>query len=242
MFNIYKYECKHYLTDKMFLILAVITVFYCRFILDSEIILGIADTAPYSPWSFGGYIGMLLPFAFACLLSLFAIACSSDQRMAEQIIDAAPVSHLQRTLRRLGAIYTGFVLLMLLILFIGGWFYLRIFGLITPVQWIAPLVYAVFPALLMVTGIAMQIGRFGTGGIYTLLVVLLLYGLFAGNASLPFYLDLFGSSFFQHYPRIVNGMDPAFSVPSAALFSRLMFSVIGVVFIWLADYRFKKQS
>lgn len=242
MFKAYKYECKHYLMDKVFLILAVITVFYCRFILTSEIILGIANTAPFSPWSFGSYMGMLLPFACACLLSLFAITYSRDQRLAEQITAATPMSRFKRMIQRLSAIYTGFVLLVLLALLLAVWFYFSVFGSAELLQLLAPLAYSVLPALLVVTGFAMQLGRFGNGGIYVLLVLLLLYGFFAGDASLPLPLDLFGSSFFRHSPQIINGLDPDFSIPISALMSRLVLSAVGVGCILLSESGWKTHS
>lgn len=241
MFRAYKYECKHFLTDKVFFILLVVCLYYASFILQSETILGVANTAPFSAWSFGGYLAALLPFACACLLALFAIAYSDEQRLAEQITAATPTSKLRRSMTRLAAMYSGFALLMVCALVLAGWFYLRVFDFASPLQWLAPFVYAVMPALLFITGLAMQLGRFGSGGIYALMAFLLLYGLFGSNVSLPLPIDLFGSSFFRSAPAIINGIDPAFHVSLAAAGSRVLLSCVGLTGIFLSGLGKKRH-
>ena len=61
MHKIFHYELKRLLWNKFFFGLLVVTLFYAYQVFTGEIILGVAHTAPFSPWSFGCYLSRLLP-------------------------------------------------------------------------------------------------------------------------------------------------------------------------------------
>lgn len=238
MFKLYRYELKHYLTNKVFIILAVITGAYSWFTLTSDTILGVANTAPFSPWSFGGYLASVLPFCLSCLLALTATMYSADAKLTEEITAATPTNGRRRVLFRLGAVYTGFVLLLILIVALALMFYYRVFGIMNVGSLIVPLVFTVIPSLFFITGIAMNLGRINSGGIYALMALLMLYGLVSGG--LPGVLDPFGGSFFQSFPKIIDGVDPAFTVPADMLISRLMLTLLGLLGMGTAVMAFGK--
>ena len=75
MFKIYYYELRRLLVNKFFLCLLLITAFYSYQTMSGEIILGIADTAPFSGWSYGVYLAKVLPccLSVCCFLSAFFI-------------------------------------------------------------------------------------------------------------------------------------------------------------------------
>ena len=68
MFKIYYYELRRLLVNKFFLCLLLITAFYSYQTMSGEIILGIADTAPFSGWSYGVYLAKVLPLLLVSLL------------------------------------------------------------------------------------------------------------------------------------------------------------------------------
>ncbi len=56
MRKIFRYECRRLLWNKFFIGLAVVLLFYGALVLHAVTILGVAHTAPFSPWSFGDYL------------------------------------------------------------------------------------------------------------------------------------------------------------------------------------------
>ena len=52
MGKIFRYECRRLLWNKFFIGLAIVLLLYGAFVLHSVTILGVAHTAPFSPWSF----------------------------------------------------------------------------------------------------------------------------------------------------------------------------------------------
>ena len=68
MGKLYRYELHRFVCCKLFFgALAVLLLFGWQ-TLRSETILGVADTAPFSPWSFGSYAARALPFLAAAQL------------------------------------------------------------------------------------------------------------------------------------------------------------------------------
>ena len=72
MGKIFGYELRRLLGNKFSAGLAVLTLAYSYWVMNEEVILGIANTAPFSPWSFGVYLGRVMPVLAAALL------CSSS--------------------------------------------------------------------------------------------------------------------------------------------------------------------
>ena len=61
MGKIFRYECRRLLWNKFFIGLAVVLLLYGVFVLHAVTILGVAHTAPFSPWSFGDYLSRMMP-------------------------------------------------------------------------------------------------------------------------------------------------------------------------------------
>ena len=57
MSKIFKYDLKIILLKPYVFAMLIVELIYSYLILSSEIILGISDTAPFSGWSFGKYLG-----------------------------------------------------------------------------------------------------------------------------------------------------------------------------------------
>ena len=59
MIKIFRYELKKLLFNRFFAALMIVTLCYGYMLLRGSVILGIANTAPFSPWSFGFYLSSL---------------------------------------------------------------------------------------------------------------------------------------------------------------------------------------
>ena len=72
MIKILKYEIRVILLKPYIIAMLVAELLYAYFILSTEIILGVSDTAPFSGWSFGSYLGKAE--LFAAIVTLFVLA------------------------------------------------------------------------------------------------------------------------------------------------------------------------
>ncbi|MDE7243516.1 MAG: hypothetical protein K2O18_06010 [Oscillospiraceae bacterium] len=68
MAKIFRYELKRLLFNKFTAGLLVVIGFYSHWLMNGEVIAGIANTAPFSPWSFGYYLAKILPLLMLALL------------------------------------------------------------------------------------------------------------------------------------------------------------------------------
>ena len=68
MRKIFRYELRRAVCNKFFLGLLVVSLYFGWQTLNSEVIKGIAHTAPFSPWSFGYYSAQVCPLLSVALL------------------------------------------------------------------------------------------------------------------------------------------------------------------------------
>ena len=68
MVKIFRYECKRLLWNKFFFGILAVTLFYGWQVLGGTTILGVAHTAPFSPWSFGDYLSRMVPLLWVGVL------------------------------------------------------------------------------------------------------------------------------------------------------------------------------
>ena len=80
MRKIFVYECKRLLGNKFFVGLVAVIVFYGWQVLNRVTILGVSHTAPFSPWSFGDYLGRLLPLLWIGALFFLTFFTSQAER------------------------------------------------------------------------------------------------------------------------------------------------------------------
>ena len=90
MIKIFKYECKRLLWNKFFFGLLLVLLFYGYQVLRSVTILGVSHTAPFSAWSFGDYLGRMLPLLWIGALFFLTFFTSPRARRAAVLTDAAP--------------------------------------------------------------------------------------------------------------------------------------------------------
>ena len=61
MTKIFSCECRRLLCNKFFIGLLAVLLFYAGQVFCLTVLPGVSHTAPFSPWSFGVYLGRLLP-------------------------------------------------------------------------------------------------------------------------------------------------------------------------------------
>ena len=65
--KIFGYELKRLLGSKFTVGFLIVIGAYSYLVMQGEVVFGVANTAPFSPWSFGVYLAKVLPLLFPVL-------------------------------------------------------------------------------------------------------------------------------------------------------------------------------
>ena len=91
MIKIFRCECRRLLCNKFFIGLLAVLLFYAGQVFYAVALPGVAHTAPFSPWSFGAYLGRLLPLVWVGALFFLTFFTSARERRAAVLTAAALV-------------------------------------------------------------------------------------------------------------------------------------------------------
>ncbi len=212
MGKIFRYECRRLLWNKFFIGLAVVLLLYGAFVLHAVTILGVARTAPFSPWSFGDFLSRMLPLLWIGMLFALTFYTSPQARRSAVLTDAAPMPPRQYALARCAAALTGGVLLSLLCMMEAAVFYGRMFRWYRWGRLLLPALVTLLPTLVFALGSGWLLGRLRPWLVYVWMAVPFLLA----ALPLPEALGLWNGSFFATYPLTLETLDPAFHLPGAA--------------------------
>lgn len=236
MTKLFRYELRRLLINKFFLGLLVVTGLYSYQMLSGDIIRGVAYTAPFSGWSYGTYIARVLPLLLITLLFFITFLYSRVEQRIAPITNATPMDPRKYRLIRYAAMGVGFLVILGVVVAISLVFYASVFGFTHFGDFVGPLLLAAVPALLLVFGVGIQLGRIHVTLLYALMLVLLILG----QAALPRWLDVLGLGFFLQTPHTLPfpaGGEPAFQVSTGVLISRIVLSAAGAALIGLSIWR-----
>lgn len=236
MGKIFRYELWRLLWNKIFLGILAVTLGWGWVLLRGEVILGVADTAPFSPWSFGYYLARLLPML--CLGELFFLGffTSGQERRVRVLTRAAPMDTWRYAAVRCAAVLAGTLLLCLSAAGLYAGFCAVLFGWRGFGSLLVPFLLVLLPPALFCAGLGWRLGNLRPE---------LLYGLMAGVfllslVPLPQALDFSMGNFFQNYPLDLGVLDPAFSVPGRVLAGRAGYLAVGLLAASLRPCRAKR--
>lgn len=225
MNKIFYYEFRRMVSSRFFLGLGAVTVWYGWQTLNTSTILGIAHTAPFSPWSFGSYLSQLLPLLCVTLLFFMWNLCSQTARRTEALTNTAAQNPGAYWLVKCGAAVTAWLLLVFLLASLGIGFLLALFGSDVPVNTYAiPVLAAVLPPMILLSGIGLLAGQVHASLLFVMMA--LVFGL--GFLTLPDCFDLYSSALFSRYPLTLDHLDPEFSMPLRFLAGKCVMVFIGV--------------
>ena len=103
MRKVMRYECKRLLWNRFFVGLVLVMLFYGWQVLGGTTILGVAHTAPFSPWSFGDYLSRMTPLLWVGVLFFLTFFTSPKARHAAVLTDATPMPPHRYALARCAA-------------------------------------------------------------------------------------------------------------------------------------------
>ena len=241
--RIFWYELKRLIFNRLFLSLLTITVVYSYLTLTREIILGIAFTAPFSPWSYGAYLANLLPLLMITLLFFITFMYSNHEKQVRQLTFATPVNPFKFGLVKVSAMTAGFLVVSLFIIVLSMVFYAILFRFYCFSDFILPIAITLIPSLLFFLGASLLLSGIHVSTLYVLMVAALLLGFLPGILPTHTFLDLYGSSFFSTYPLALPiGLDgePIFSLPVSFISGQIFFSATGLLMAFLGLKRYAK--
>lgn len=224
MSRIFKYELKRLIMNKFFLGLLIISAIYSHEVMTRDIILGVANTAPFSGWSYGAYLAKVLPILLVALLFFISFLYSKQEMSVQALTKATPINQCKFQMLRYGTIIIAFILISAVPIIYSLCFYSVNFHFLNFESLVLPVVITLLPAILFLFGLGSLGGRCHQGIIFALMVVVLLIN----YVPLPYEIDLFGGNFFEKYPASLNLVEPAFSMPVSVIIGKLIFSLVGL--------------
>lgn len=227
MNKIYRYECRRLLWNKFFVGLAAVLLLYGALVLHGATILGVAHTAPFSPWSFGDYLSRMLPLLWIGTLFLLTFFTSGKARRAAVLTDATPMPPRTYALARCAAALTGGLLLTLLCTGETAVFYGRMFGWYDWGSLALPALATLLPPLIFAMGSGWLLGQLRPWLLYVWMAAPLLLA----ALPLPEALGLWNGSFFTTYPLSLGTLDPGFTLPVPVIAAQLLLLGLGAVLL-----------
>lgn len=236
LIKLLKYELKRLIINKFFLGLIIISAIYSYEVMTSDIILGVANTAPFSGWSYGEYLAKVLSILLVTLLFFISFLYSKQEKNVQDLTRATPIDQFKFQMLRFGTIIIGFVLISMIPILYSVWFYSVNFHFLSFGGLVLPAFITLVPSMLFVFGIGSLGGRYHQGVIFGLMAAVLL----VNYVQLPYEVDLFGGNFFEKYPMSLSVVEPTFSIPIDVAIGKLIFGLTGLLMIILSATTKKK--
>ena len=224
--KVFCYELRRLLGSKFYLGFGVVILWYGWQLLNNVTILGVSNTAPFSPWSFGNYLIGLLPLLGIALLFFLWNLCNAQARGVQSLTDAAPMRRGRYQMIKYLAALTAWLLLVVVLTMLGISFLWTLFGDSVPV---ASLLLVAVVTLLPPAALLLGIGTVASG--LRSWTLFMLMALVFGAGFLPG--DFYGASLFTDYPLALGVLDPAFSMPLSVAIEKLAALLIGVGLLFL---------
>lgn len=224
MIKLFRYELRRLLLNKLFLGILLASLGYGWLTLTNTIILGVAHTAPFSPWSFGYFLSQILPLICVGELFFLSFFTSKEELQIRSVIRATSMDQRRYAVIRCGAVLTGTLLLSLCVVALATVFYVRLFGWTNFGELLLPAMLTLLPTIIFCLGTGLLLVNLHPALIYVLMAAILLLHLL----PLPMAISFSLSSFFSQYPLTMDKLDPAFHIPSWLIASKSVLTLLGL--------------
>lgn len=232
--KVFYYELRRTVCSRFFVGLTAITLWYGRQILGTSTILGVAHTAPFSPWSFGSYLASLMPLLNVSLLFFLWNQCNHKARQVEALVITSSAHPGQYLLIKCCAAAAAWLVSALLAASLGVGFLLNLFGpAVSVARLMAPAALVLLPSLVFVLGTGLLVGRMHSGLLFVMMAVVFDWGF----APVPAAADLYRQNLFTRYPLTLPNLDPAFTVPPEAVIGSCLFILAGAAALAVCVHR-----
>lgn len=241
MTKIFKYELKIILLKPYVFAMTVITLLYAYYKLTSDTIMGVSDTAPFSGWSFGDYMGDVNLISMLVTLFIMATLFSKQQKKVSILTDVTGFPVRSRMLIRNVIIGGFFILNNLLIFILGCGFLGALFGVIYPAVYIADWLLITIPSLLVILGVGNLLGKINPVLIYVFMAVLIVMSFVLSEYAI----DINGANYYTIVSsalETLKGGETPFTITPSFLFTRLVYLILGIVSLAMVTARAGEKS
>ena len=240
MSKVFLYELKRVLLNRVFLVLLVVNGIYAWFVLSTDIVVGVAYTAPFSVWSFCVYSGKVILFEIITTLLMLSGYYGKKQKQVEILISATPITPIKQLLIRSGVLAVCFFVLYVLAVILADVFYIRLFKYNNFGRFFLPALLIAVPCFVCSVGLGHLLGRLHRGLIYLLIVAA-----FVAGGSITKVFDFFGAGYFQTYPLTLivnNDGEPDFYLSPVWLTMRLLYLLVGILLLAFISITAERKS
>lgn len=192
-----------------------------------DIILGVANTAPFSPWSYGTYLAKTLPILLIAILFFVSFLSSNKNEKVNILVNATPVKMFQFKLLRYVAIFLVSILISFVPVGFAIWFYCTMFQFTNISSLILPTIIVFIPAMIFTLGTGLFIAKIKPILIYLLIPCILIFCFL----RLPYSIDVFSINFLSTYPITLSTIDPPFIVPASVVLGKTITFLIGLILV-----------
>jgi hypothetical protein len=239
--KIFKYELKIILLKPYVFVMTVITLLYAYYKLSSDTIMGVSDTAPFSGWSFGDYMGDVNLISMLVTLFIMAKLFSKQQKKVSILTDVTGFPVRSRMLIR-NVIIGGFFILNNLLIFTLGCVFLEVlFGVIYPAVYIADWLLITIPCLLVILGVGNLLGKINPVLIYVFMAVMIAMSFILNEYAI----DINGANYYTIVSsalETLKGVETPFTITPGFIYTRLFYLIIGAGALALVSVKAGEKS
>lgn len=240
MTKVFVYELKRLLTSPLYIAMLAVNALFAWYVLTTDIVAGIAYTAPFSVWSSCAYVGRTLPLSTITVLLLQAGYYGRQQKRVEILTSATPMTHAQTLAIRTAALGACFLLICLVESALKAVFYAAFFGYYGFGAFVLPALLEVIPCFVLAVSVGHLAGRVHPGLVYALLPIVFAAGFLGTTGAF----DLFSAGFFSNYPLTLPiGADgePDFAISAVWLLARAVYFALGAGLLF-ANMAFRSKA
>lgn len=235
MSKIFFYELKRVLANWLFLTMLVVNGIFAWYVLSTDIIVGIAYTAPFSVWSFCAYTGKVMLLSVITTLLMLSGYYGKKQKQVEILTSSTPVTPALLLWIRSAVLAVCFLLMYAVAAILAAVFYIRFFRFYDFGAFLLPALLIIVPCFVCSVGLGHLLGR-----LHRSLVYLLVVAAFAASMSIAKVFDFFGAGYFQIFPLTLptnSDGEPDFFLNPVWLTVRLLYLFAGLGLLALSGIR-----
>jgi len=230
MLKIFRYELKRLVFSKFFIITSIITAFFSLYVLNTKIIKGVSCTAPFSQWSYSGFLCEIQPFLLLVLMFFITMLFTKNEILVKEIILSTPISDAKYFFLKVFSISAAYFLIAVVSILISMFFYVITFRFTDFSHFILPMTIILLPNFIFVFGISLFLGYKKVTWLYALIpIVLILSSLKLEISPL---LDIFAKGFIWHEPFVLpvdSSGEANFKLSLIFIMSRVILSLLGLL-------------
>ena len=233
--KIFKYELKRLIFTKFYLVISALSILYSYNLLTTKYVMGLSSTAPFSQWSYSGFLCDMNTFLLLVVMFFCTYLFSKKEKEVREITRPTPMPENKYFMIKTFAIITTYLILCAAIITVSFIFYAQIFKFTDFCSFLLPMIIVLLPSLLLTIGLCFFLGNKNVSLIYVAMPVVI--GLSILELGINPFLDVFAKGYITASPLLVpvdQTGEPLFMLSSVFVMSRVLFLVLGLALIWRA--------